>query len=179
MATPWLPGTSEKHHKCGIKGKGCIDVIVFATRGPFRGLLNPFCDFLERKGLVESFVSFQWRHELPGLTSFNDHGWMVAHSGRKGCIDAIVFSAQTTVSGLPDAYSGVFLLFISGSFLLPVCVDYGSPDAEREEEEGGCFVLAVHRVLSAEEKADRRVLSATGLHRRNRIHENDRIAIVL
>ena len=74
-------------------------MIVFAARGSFRGLFNPFCIFLERKGLVDSFVSVQWRPELPGLTFFNDRGWMVAHSERKGCTDAIAFSVQLPLHG--------------------------------------------------------------------------------
>ena len=80
--------------------------------------------------------------------------------------------------GSPGAYRGGFVLFFSELFFLPVCVEGslpvlrgwgigrllrepGSPGAQR----GG-------------EKV-RRVLVAAGLHRRNGIRENDRMAIVL
>ena len=104
------------------------------------------------------FVSFQWRPQIPVLmTSSNDHGWIVAHNGRKGCIDTIAFLAQRP-------FHGQFVPFRMNSkerswqiAIRGVLIDNGQRGGDGDSlaaycggEEGGWFVLAVCRLLIAE-----------------------------
>ena len=104
------------------------------------------------------FVWFQWRPQIPGLMmSSNDHGWMVAHKGRKGCIDTIAFLAQRPFHGqfVPlqmNSKEWAWQITI-GSVLIDNGQRGGDGDslaAYRGGEEGGWFVLAVCRLLIAE-----------------------------